>query len=114
MKLIFKPMVSLKEKKDEADYRYLKRVRDFSFPKAEKLLIFDLRPKINAQANLALGGGYEKGEFYRLGDKEEEKEFVAVLFCDIGNIHVMRDSLRKIECALAKTKTDKWWRLGFI
>ena len=43
------------EKKSEFDYKYLKRVRDFSFPKAEKLLVFDLRPKINAQANLAKG-----------------------------------------------------------
>ena len=56
--------------KNEADYKYLKKIRDFSFPKAEKLLVFDARPKINAQANLAKGGGYEKPEFYKLSDEE--------------------------------------------
>ena len=76
-------MVGINEKKNEADWKYLKKIRDFSFPKAEKLLIFDLRPKINAQANLAKGGGFEKAEFYRVS-KDDEKEFVALLFCDIG------------------------------
>ena len=96
-------MVGINEKKNEADYAHLKRVRDFSFPKADKLLIFDLRPKINAQANLAKGGGFEKPEFYRLS-KDDDKEFVALLFCDIGNIHVMRESLNEIVYSLAKNK----------
>ena len=89
----------------------MKKIRDFSFPKAEKLLVFDARPKINAQANLAKGGGYEKPEFYKLSDEEingSNSNFLAILFCDIGNIHVMRDSLRKVEYALQKNKGDKW------
>merc|ERR1711892_16561 len=102
------PQVGINEKKNEADWAHLKRIRDFSFPKAEKLLIFDLRPKINAQANLAKGGGFEKGEFYRVA-KDDDKEFVALLFCDIGNIHVMRESLGEVVYALAKNKPDKWW-----
>ena len=102
------PQVGINEKKNESDWAHLKRVRDFSFPKAEKLLIFDLRPKINAQANLAKGGGFEKGEFYRV-NKDDDKEFVALLFCDIGNIHVMRESLSEVVYALAKNKPHKWW-----
>jgi len=105
------PTVGINDKKNEADFKYLKKIRDFSFPKAEKLLVFDARPKINAQANLAKGGGYEKPEFYKLSDEEingSNSNFLAILFCDIGNIHVMRDSLRKVEYALQKNKGDKW------
>ena len=66
-------------------------------PTASKLLIFDCRPKINAQANAAKGGGYEKSEFYIEKDSGEPSTFVALLFCDIENIHVMRKSLEKLE-----------------
>ena len=41
--------------------------------------------------------------------KDDDKEFVALLFCDIGNIHVMRESLSEVVYALAKNKPDKWW-----
>ena len=62
------PLVGLSETKNEADRKYLKLVRDFGMPRAPKLLIFDMRPKLNAQANLAKGGGYEKPDFYKLDE----------------------------------------------
>ena len=41
-------------------------------------------------ANMAKGGGYESEDNY----KDASAEFV---FLDIHNIHVMRESLRKVE-----------------
>lgn len=83
-------------------------------PTASKLLIFDCRPKINAQANAAKGGGYEKSEFYIEKDSGEPSTFVALLFCDIENIHVMRDSLGKVHEALSHNERKlqkKWFQL---
>lgn len=87
----------------------------FSMPTASKLLIFDCRPKINAQANAAKGGGYEKSEFYTDRDPSgDSSSFIALLFCDIENIHEMRNSLRKVEEALNQTDRKmqrKWFAL---
>ena len=47
----------------------------------------DARPKVNAMANIVSGGGYESENFY---------ENVELIFLDIHNIHVMRESLRKV------------------
>lgn len=47
-----------------------------------KLFIMDARPKINAVANQAKGGGYEDIEHYQNTE---------LVFLDIANIHVMRD-----------------------
>ena len=55
---------------------------------SHKIYIFDARPKVNAVANMAKGGGYENEESY------QNAEFA---FLDIHNIHVMRESLRKVE-----------------
>jgi hypothetical protein len=84
-------------------------------PSASKLLIFDCRPKINAVANAAKGGGYEKAEFYLEKDSVgDQNSFIALLFCDIENIHEMRNSLRKVDEALNQTDKKmqrKWFSL---
>ena len=84
-------------------------------PTASKLLIFDCRPKINGQANFAKGGGYEKSEMYQEKDSAgESSSFIALLFCDIENIHEMRNSLRNVEEALNQTDKKmqrKWFTL---
>jgi hypothetical protein len=50
-------------------------------------IIFDARPKANAQANKMKGGGFEpKPELYNS----------QLLFCDIENIHKMRAALKSI------------------
>lgn len=47
----------------------------------------DPRPALNALANLVTGKGYEDTSNYRN---------IAIQFFDIGNIHVVRDSLEKL------------------
>ena len=57
---------------------------------SSKICIYDARPKRNAIANMAppVGGGFEDA-----GDYED----MELEFLEIHNIHVMRESLRKIK-----------------
>ena len=59
---------------------------------SHRIFIMDARPKVNGMANMATGGGYENENLY---------ENVELVFLDIHNIHVMRESLRKVR--------DIWW-----
>ena len=52
-----------------------------------RIYIYDARPKVNAVANMAKGGGYESEDHYQNAE---------LVFLDIHNIHVMRESLRKV------------------
>ena len=61
-----------------------------------------MKPKVNAMANIVNGGGYENVDhFYENAELE---------FLDIHNIHVMRESLRKVKeirectCSLSRQK----------
>ncbi|KAL6060525.1 Myotubularin- protein 2 [Balamuthia mandrillaris] len=56
-------------------------------PNATRLHILDARPKANAMANTAMGAGYELA-----GDYAN----CSLSFLGIANIHVMRDSLRRV------------------
>lgn len=58
-----------------------------SNPNSKYLLILDARPSINAKANRANGGGYENYSNCQLK------------FMDIQNIHVVRESLKKLKDA---------------
>lgn len=53
----------------------------------DTLAIFDARPKINAQANKLLGGGFEDTNYYLKVDFN---------FCDIDNIHAVTKSYEKM------------------
>lgn len=67
----------------------------------QKNLIVDLRPVTNAMAQHALGAGTENVDNYR--GKEERKTShrqVDKIFCNIDNIHVMRESLEKLTTVL--------------
>ncbi|KXT14590.1 hypothetical protein AC579_3702 [Pseudocercospora musae] len=55
-------------------------------------MIVDARPKINAMANRAGGGGMEDVANYRASDGSLPER----IFLDIPNIHVMRKSLEKV------------------
>ena len=79
---------------------YIKRTKFYSFSVeylrhlfvthvffSHRIFIMDARPKVNAMANIVSGGGYESENFY---------ENVELIFLDIHNIHVMRESLRKV------------------
>ncbi len=70
-----------------------------------QLFIFDCRPRTSAMANMAAGYGFELSSIY-VG--------CTVKFCDIGNIHVVRTSLQKLE-ALSQNGTisDSKW-LGLV
>nr|CAB3264056.1 myotubularin-related protein 2-like [Phallusia mammillata] len=95
------PLVGISGKKSRDDERYIQLILDAN-PHAHKLLIFDARPQANAVANVARGGGYEKADVYTSSE---------LFFCDIHNIHVMRESLRKLQdaCLLAHPNDDKHW-----
>ena len=58
-----------------------------SNPNSKYLLVLDARPSINAKANRANGGGYENYSNCHLK------------FMDIQNIHVVRESLKKLKDA---------------
>lgn len=86
----------------------------------QRNLIVDLRPITNAMAQHALGAGTENIDNYRgkkpnknLKDKEEGSQEdentlrqVDKIFCNIDNIHVMRDSLNKLTFIL--NELDKY------
>nr|XP_039264373.1 myotubularin-related protein 2-like [Styela clava] len=95
------PLIGISNKRSRDDERYVQMILDAN-PHAHKLLIFDARPQANAVANMARGGGYEKNEQYQNAE---------VIFCDIHNIHVMRESLRKLQdiCFLPQLSQDKHW-----
>jgi myotubularin-related protein 1/2 len=73
----------LTQQRNLADEIVLKKIIDFS----RKLIIYDARPYLNAMVNRVKGAGYEIIENYP--DTE-------LKFCDIENIHVVRDSFNKL------------------
>lgn len=73
----------------------------------QRNLIIDLRPIANAMAQHALGAGTESIDNYRgraVGGGNESPDLnsrlVDKIFCNIDNIHVMRDSLNKLTTIL--------------
>lgn len=63
----------------EDDLLLLRKIAEANVNQGFKLIIVDARPKVNAMANMANGGGYED-----YPDCELE-------FQNIQNIHVMRE-----------------------
>lgn len=63
-------------------------------------MIFDARPKLNADANRFKGGGYE--------DCSPGKSYsnCQIQFCDIGNIHDVRTAFEKM-CSLPYNQQGK-------
>lgn len=52
-----------------------------------KVIIYDARPKLNAQANRFKGGGFEDIKYYRNTE---------IIFCDIDNIHEVSKVFQKL------------------
>ena len=75
------PLVGLANKRCNEDEAVLEAVKCLS--KAQRLSIFDCRPKINAWGNRIAGKGFEN---------EENYPGAALFFLDIGNVHDMRHS----------------------
>ncbi|XP_062305041.1 myotubularin [Osmerus eperlanus] len=91
------PLVGMSGKRNKDDERYLELIREANG--AAKLTIYDARPSVNAVANKATGGGYE-------GDEYQNAELV---FLDIHNIHVMRESLRKLKDIVYPNVEEAHW-----
>lgn len=77
---------------DEKGTENVTPVRRKVYGSTRRNLIVDARPKINALANRATGGGIEDiSNYMGIGDVPVEK-----IFLNIQNIHVMRSSLEKV------------------
>ena len=82
------PLCGLTTKRSERDEKYLEEIHGINTNNAlDKIFIVDARPHVNAVANRTTGGGYENEDNYKKCE---------LVFLNIGNIHVMRESLRKI------------------
>ncbi|MCQ2820856.1 MAG: hypothetical protein MJ252_26660, partial [archaeon] len=100
-------------KKNKSDIKLFKCLDQL----ADRVYIMDCRPKLNAIANRATGGGYENVENY---------ENTELQFCGIDNIHVARGALSKVyqlgldtkimenEKYLDNLKEAGWWEFVFL
>ncbi|CAG5114831.1 unnamed protein product [Candidula unifasciata] len=93
------PLVGMTSKTNRDDERYIQMIMDTN-AQSHKLYIMDARPSVNAVANKARGGGYESEEAYQNAE---------LIFLDIHNIHVMRESLRKLKEVCFPTIDDARW-----
>ncbi len=67
---------------------------------SHRIYIMDARPKVNSMVNIVNGGGYESEDAYPNAE---------LLFLDIHNIHVMRESLRKVKDICFPVIDDQRW-----
>ncbi|KAK0424535.1 hypothetical protein QR680_008714 [Steinernema hermaphroditum] len=91
------PLVGMTSRKSPEDERYLQMIVEAN-ANSHQLPIFDARPPVNAKVNKAKGGGYE-----------ESYPGCRLEFCDIQNIHVVRESLRKVKVACFPRIDHKNW-----
>eukprot|EP01119_Soliformovum_irregulare_P024248 TRINITY_DN8649_c0_g1_i1.p1 TRINITY_DN8649_c0_g1~~TRINITY_DN8649_c0_g1_i1.p1 ORF type:complete len:1257 (-),score=381.43 TRINITY_DN8649_c0_g1_i1:14-3784(-) len=80
------PLVGLTRARSQEDETLIQQIASMN-PWSKTVYILDSRPKVNAQANTVKGMGYELSQNY--GNIQLE-------FSNVANIHVMRDSLRKL------------------
>jgi myotubularin-related protein 1/2 len=78
--------VGVSGKRSREDEKVVSSIMDAN-AQSHRIYIYDARPKVNALANMAKGGGYESEDAYANAE---------LIFLDIHNIHVMRESLRKV------------------
>ncbi|KAG2456653.1 MTMR2 protein, partial [Polypterus senegalus] len=93
------PMVGANGKRSKDDEKYLQAIMDAN-AQSHKLFIFDARPSVNAVANKTKGGGFESEDTYQNAE---------LVFLDIHNIHVMRESLRKLKEVVYPNIEESHW-----
>ncbi|XP_065156197.1 myotubularin-related protein 2 isoform X2 [Atheta coriaria] len=94
------PLVGVSGKRCREDERYIQFIMDAN-AQSHKMFIMDARPSANAIANKAKGGGYESEDAYQNAE---------LVFLDIPNIHVMRESLRKLkDLCFPNIEETRWW-----
>ncbi|KAK0160024.1 hypothetical protein PV328_007471 [Microctonus aethiopoides] len=96
------PLVGVGGKRSREDERYVQLIMDAN-AQSHKLFIMDARPMANAIANKAKGGGYESEDAYQNAE---------LVFLDIHNIHVMRESMRKLTELCFPTIDETRWLSG--
>ncbi|KAH0630836.1 hypothetical protein JD844_004126 [Phrynosoma platyrhinos] len=93
------PLVGPNDKRCKEDEKYLQTIMDAN-AQSHKLFIFDARQNSVADTNKAKGGGYESESAY---------PNVELVFLEIPNIHVMRESLRKLKEIVYPTIDESRW-----
>uniref|UniRef100_A0A1A7WX63 Phosphatidylinositol-3,5-bisphosphate 3-phosphatase MTMR2 n=1 Tax=Iconisemion striatum TaxID=60296 RepID=A0A1A7WX63_9TELE len=93
------PMVGVNGKRSKEDEKYLQAIMDAN-AQSHKLFIFDARPSVNAAANKMKGGGFESEDAYQNAE---------LVFLEIHNIHVMRQSLHKLKDIVYPNIEDSHW-----
>ncbi|XP_028338244.1 myotubularin isoform X7 [Physeter macrocephalus] len=93
------PLVGVSGKRNKDDEKYLDVIRETN-RQINKLTIYDARPNVNAVANKATGGGYESDDAYHNAE---------LFFLDIHNIHVMRESLKKVKDIVYPNVEESHW-----
>ncbi|KAJ8338261.1 hypothetical protein SKAU_G00372270 [Synaphobranchus kaupii] len=93
------PLVGPTDRRCKEDERYLQTIMDAN-AQSHKLTVFDARQSSMADTNKAKDGGYEIESFY---------PNVELNFLEIPNIHVMRESLRKLKEVVYPTIDEAHW-----
>jgi len=93
------PLVGVASRKCREDEKLIQYIMDAN-AQSHRIYIYDARPKVNAVANKAKGGGYEDEDSYQNAE---------LVFLDIHNIHVMRESLRKVKDMCFPVIDDQRW-----
>uniref|UniRef100_A0A3B5BIC2 phosphatidylinositol-3,5-bisphosphate 3-phosphatase n=1 Tax=Stegastes partitus TaxID=144197 RepID=A0A3B5BIC2_9TELE len=93
------PLVGPSDRRCKEDERFLQIIMDAN-AQSHKLTIFDARQSSVAITNKAKDGGYESESFY---------PNVELNFLEIPNIHVMRESLRKMKDVVYPTIDEAHW-----
>ncbi|GAM26603.1 hypothetical protein SAMD00019534_097780 [Acytostelium subglobosum LB1] len=95
------PRVGIFKSKCNEDEEYLKVITK-SNTNSKILYVMDSRPMANAKANTLLGKGHEDTSLY---------QNVELQFLGIGNIHVMRDSYKKMYALIQANDSSNWLSL---
>ncbi|XP_036764297.2 myotubularin-related protein 1 isoform X2 [Manis pentadactyla] len=93
------PLVGPNDKRCKEDEKYLQTIMDAN-AQSHKLVIFDARQNSVADTNKAKGGGYESESAYPNAE---------LVFLEIHNIHVMRESLRKLKEVVYPSIDEARW-----
>ncbi|KAF1768537.1 hypothetical protein GCK72_000349 [Caenorhabditis remanei] len=89
------PMTGIAGKRSADDETHLTNIMNAN-ANCRELLILDARPAVNAKLNKAKGGGYEENYLN-----------ASLTFLNIHNIHVVRDSLKRMTNALIPRVDEK-------
>ena len=90
------PLVGVMGQKSEADERLFALIAGAN-PESQDIAVLDARPYLNAVANRGRGGGAEDVSSYQQSGVD-----ASLVFLNIDNIHVMRDSLNAMHALVRK------------